>query len=206
MDGKIIIYGFCLALVAAGSFFWKYTMDIDEVQKEMLLARQQLNASEDGVKQAKGWLNARKEAAALIAAGSVIEKKNEELRQAIQKLKDKRKEVARVFESSMQRVRDETQGMQLQEVILTTGAKFLNVKIQSVDENIAVLQHSQGVSKVPTEDLPNEILDRLRFGFIPGGAGTINASSKKSGAFLAPSTKPLRHERSQIESRLNRFA
>ena len=92
MDGKIIIYGFCLALVAAGSFFWKYTMDIDEVQKEMLLARQQLNASEDGVKQAKGWLNARKEAAALIAAGSVIEKKNEELRQAIQKLKDKRKE------------------------------------------------------------------------------------------------------------------
>jgi hypothetical protein len=62
------------------------------------------------------------------------------------------------------------------------------------------------VSKVPTEDLPNEILDRLRFGFIPGGAGTINASSKKSGAFLAPSTKPLRHERSQIESRLNRFA
>ncbi len=183
MDGKIIIYGFCLVLVAAGSFFWKYTMDIDEAQKEMLLARQQVTATETGVKQAKAWLNARKEAAALIAAGSVIEKKNEELRKEIQKLKDKRREIARLFESSLQRGRNETQGLQVREIILTTGAKYFNVKIQSVDENITVLQHSQGVSKVPTEELPSEILDRLRFGFIPGGAGTINPRTKKEGAF-----------------------
>lgn len=189
MDGKIIVYGFCLALVIAGSLFWQYTMDIDEAQKDMLLARQQVNAAEDGVKQARAWHHARKEAAALIAAGAVIEKKNEELRQEISKLREKRKEVARIFQSSLQRVRDETQGMQLQELVLKTGVKFRNVKIQSVDENLAVLQHAEGVSKVPTEELPAEIQDRLRYGFVPGGAGTINPTTKGASNHT-PATNP----------------
>jgi hypothetical protein len=188
MDGKIIVYGFCLALVVAGSLFWQYTMDIDEAQKEMLLARQQVNAAEEGVKQARAWLNARKEAAALIAAAAVIEKKNADLNDEIKKLRDRRKEIARIFQTTLERVREETQGMQLPELVLKTGATYRNVKIQSVTEALTVLQHSGGVSKIPTPELPDHLQDRLRYGFIPGAAGKVQPSNK--GAMRPPPQQP----------------
>lgn len=184
MDAKIIIYGFCLALVIAGSFFWRYTMQIDEAEKEMLLARQQMNASEDGVKQANGWLAARKEAAALIAAATVIEKDNKTLKDAVEVLQKKKAEMIKVFNSSIQRARQETAGMEFPELLLNSGVRFKKVKIQSVDESLVVLQHSEGVSKVPTSSLPAELVDRLRFGFMPGttgGAAEASGSSLKTG-------------------------
>ncbi|MBV6500474.1 MAG: hypothetical protein CJBNEKGG_02953 [Prosthecobacter sp.] len=183
MDAKIIIYGFCLALVIAGSFFWRYTMQIDEAEKEMLLARQQMNASEDGVKQAKGWLAARKEAAALIAAAAVIEKDNKALKEAVDALQRKKTEIIKVFNSSIQRARQETVGMEFPDLQLNSGARFRDVKIQSIDESLVVLKHSEGVSKVPTSAMPSELMDRLRFGFIPGTTGSpAGASASSSGS------------------------
>jgi hypothetical protein len=182
MDAKIIIYGFCLALVIAGSFFWRYTMQIDDAEKDMLLARQQMNATEDGVRQAKAWLAARKEAAALIAAAAVLEKDNKVLKEAVDVLQRKRAEIVKVFSSSIQRARQETVGMEFPELQLNSGARFKNVKIQSIDESLAVLKHSEGVSKVPASALPPEMLDRLRFGFIPGTSGnSAEASASGSG-------------------------
>jgi hypothetical protein len=172
MDAKVIIYGFCLALVVACSFFWRYTMQIDEAEKEMLLARQQMSATADGVKEAKGWLAARKEAAALIAAASVIEKDNKKLKESVDELQRKKTEVVKVFTSSIQRARQETVGMEFPELQLNSGLKFRDVKIQSVDESLLVLKHSDGVSKVPASTMPAELLDRLRFGFIPGTSAT----------------------------------
>jgi hypothetical protein len=182
MDAKIIMYGFCLALVVAGSFFWRYTMQIDDAEKEMLLARQQMNATEDGVRQAKAWLAARKEAAALIAAAAVLEKDNKVLKEAVDVLQRKKAEVVKVFSSSIQRARQETVGMELPDLQLSSGPRFRNVKIQSIDESLAVLKHSEGVSKVPASALPPELRDRLRFGFIPGTSGnSAEASASGSG-------------------------
>lgn len=180
MDAKITIYGFCLALVIAGSFFWRYTMQIDDAEKEMLLARQQMNAADDGVKQAKGWLAARKEAAALIAAAAVIDKDNKALRDEVDTLRQKKSEAIKVFNTSIQRARQETVGMEFPDLLLTSGARFRNVKIQSLDESLAVLQHSEGVSKVPTSAMPPEMLDRLRFGFVPGTPGSAAGASGTS--------------------------
>lgn len=183
MDVKVIIYGFCLALVIACSLFWRYTMQIDEAEKEMQLARQQVTATADGVRDAQGWLAARKEAAALIAAASVIEKDNGKLREVVEDLRRKNAEVAKVFTSSIQRARLETVGMQFPELQLNSGLKFKEVKIQSVDESLLVLKHAEGVSKVPASSMPADLLDRLRFGFIPGTSATASqppASSSSS--------------------------
>lgn len=180
MDAKVIIYGFCLTLVIASSLFWRYTMQIDEAEKEMQLALQQVNATAAGVKDATGWLAARKEAAALIAAASVIEKDNGKLNEAVDALQRKKTEVAKVFTSSIQRARQETIGMEFPELLLNSGLKFKQVKIQSVDEALLVLKHAEGVSKVPVSTMPAELLDRLRFGFIPGTSSTSAQSPASS--------------------------
>lgn len=180
MDAKIIVYGFCLFAIIAGTGFWRYTMGIDEAEKDMLLARSQVNTVEDSVKSTKGWLEARKEAAALMAAAKVIEGDNEQIKTEIKQLQEKRKDVSKVFVSSIERARNEMNGKVLAEITLTTGVKLRNAKIQSLDQEITVFQHSEGVSKVPTASLPADFQDRLRYGFTPGGGEPSSSSTPRA--------------------------
>lgn len=171
MDGKIIVYGFCLLFIIAGTTFWTYTMDIDEAQKDVVLARQQAVAIEDSIKQSHGWMAARKEAAAFISAASIIEQQNETLRTEVNAIKQQRSDLAKAFIASIERAREETLGKVMPEITLATGTTLKQASIQSVDPEITVFQHSEGVSKVPTTILPSTLLDRLRFGYKPDGIG-----------------------------------
>ncbi|MES2594961.1 MAG: hypothetical protein V4662_06490 [Verrucomicrobiota bacterium] len=163
-------------------------MGIDEAEKEMLLARSQITTVEGSVKETKGWLTARKEASALIAAANVIEADNQIIKDAIKQLQDKRTDLSKVFASAISRARNEIQGVLLPEVTLTTGVRLRNAKIQSLDENITVFQHSEGVTKVPTANLPADLQDRLRYGFTPGGGGGSSTGPASTGSSSSLST------------------
>jgi cell division protein FtsB len=192
MDAKIFVYGFCLLAIIAGTGFWQYTMGIDEAEKELLLARGQVGTVDDSIKQAKAWLAARKEAAALIAAAKVIETDNQTLKDEVKKIKDKRQDVAKVFAASIERARSEMNGMVIPDLTLTNGMRLKNAKIQSLDEKITVIQHAEGVSKVPTENLPANLQDRLRFGFTPGGIGvSAGLSTGRSSVFSTSASDSL---------------
>jgi len=186
MDAKIIVYGFCLMTIVAASVFWRYAMEIDDVEKEVVVARQSLNNIEEALKQAKAWGTARKEAAALLAAASVIKKSNDALHAEIQAIQKKRQEVAKSYLGAVERARAETAGMELPEIALATGVSLKNATIQSIDEELTVIKHSLGVTKVSTGMLPAEFKDRLRYGFNPVGlgslstSGTISRDTKKS--------------------------
>ncbi len=184
MDPKIYIYGFCFVAAVSGMSFWRYALDMDDVQKDLLLARQQLNTVEDSLKQTKAWLVARKEAAALIAAASVIKEKNEGLQSEIQAINSQRLDVAKNYMGTIERARAETAGMFLPVVTLTTGASLKNAKIQSIDSELCLLQHSEGVTKVATNLLPDDLQDRLRYGFNPAGIGALSKLSGVGGAAL----------------------
>jgi len=171
MDAKIIVYGFCLVAIVSGSFFWRYAMEIDDAQKDVDQARADLAQIEGGIKQTQAWMAARKEAAALIMAASVLDRENEPLRAEVQALQQKRMEVAKLFLASIERAREETTGRILPELTMATGTTFKEVKILSVDAEIATLHHTGGVSKVPTTILPSNLLDRLRYGYNPAGLG-----------------------------------
>jgi len=181
MDAKIIVYGFCLLAIVAGSTFWRYAMEIDDVEKEVVLARQNLNNVEEGLRQAKAWGTARKEAAALLAAASVIKESNDALYEEIQVLQKKRMEVAKSYMSAVERARAETAGMELPEITLATGGSLKNAKIQSIDEELTVIKHSEGVAKIATKLLPAMFKDRLRYGFNPLGLGSLSTSGARSG-------------------------
>ncbi len=180
MDAKIIVYGFCLLAIVAGTTFWRYAMDMDEVEKEVVLARQQLNNVEEGLNQAKAWATARKEAAALIAAASVIKEGNDALHEEIQAIQKKRMEVAKNYLGTVERARADTAGMELPEITLATGVSLKNAKIQSIDEELTVIKHSLGVTKVATDMLPAVFKDRLRYGFNPVGLGSLSTAGSNS--------------------------
>jgi hypothetical protein len=169
MDAKIFVYGFCLVAIITGASFWAYTMEIDEAQKDVFQARQQSAVVTESIKQAKAWLVARKEAAALIAAAQIIEQDNLKLTAEIEAIKQDRTNLAKAFLNSIQRAREESIGVVIPEVSLVTGTTLRQARIQSIDSEITIFQHSEGVSKVPSTTLPKSLLERFKFGFSPGG-------------------------------------
>lgn len=178
MDAKIFVYCFCLVALFAGGGLWSYTMGIDEVQKELILARNENQVVLDTLSKTKSWLAIRKEAAALIGAAAIMKEKNEAVQAEIQAVQNQRSEVAKNFMSTIAQARAATVGMVLPEITLSTGASLKNAKVQSLDEETALIQHSQGVTKVATSSLSAELQDRLRFGFMPGGVSAAKVDSR----------------------------
>lgn len=215
MDGKIVVYIIFLFVIMGGVMGIFYTTDVDEAQKEFILAQQQMGQMEDSLKKEQTSYDHRKEAAAIITAAHIIERDNSAIREETRKIKENRDNLAKAFTSTIQRVREESIGMIIPEVALTTGNTLKNAKVQSADENLTVLQHSEGVSKVPTTTLPASLLDRFRFGFIPGGIGvtpeaateteeteTTKKSPTTSMNFPMPSTSNMRTSASDSLVRL----
>lgn len=215
MDGKIVVYIIFLFVIMGGVMGIFYTTDVDEAQKEFILAQQQVGQIEDAVKKEQVSLAQRKEAAAIITAAHIIERENNQLREETRKIKDNRDNLAKAFTSTIQRVREESIGMIVPEIPLATGNTLKNAKLQAVDENLTVIQHSEGVSKVPTTTLPASLLDRFRFGYVPGGVGAVTTEEieikesetprkdpKTSMNFTPPSTANMRTSASDSLVRL----
>ena len=177
MDGKIIVYAVALLALLGGLTGFYYTIDVDEAQKEFILTQQELGNIQEHIKDAQKLTEIRKEAAALITAARIIESENETIRQEAKKLSEARDNEARAFLSAIQKVRESTIGMVFPSIQLANSTVLKNAKIQALDENLSVIQHSEGVSKIATEILSAELQDRLRFGFIPGGAGSATNES-----------------------------
>jgi DNA-binding transcriptional MerR regulator len=173
MDGKIITYAILLLAIIGGVTGFLYTTDVDEARKDFILTQQQLGQTEESLKQTLTSYELRKEATAIITVAHIINRENEALRTEIRTLKQKRDELAKAFKGTIQRVREDSVGLVLPEIPLTTGSTLKNAKLQAVDDQLTVIQHSEGVSKVPTSTLPATLLDRFRFGFVPGSAGSI---------------------------------
>jgi hypothetical protein len=199
MDAKIIVYGICLVFIVAGSSLWSYTMGIDDAEKELALARHQLAVAQEGVRNAQAWIQARKEALALITAGGILEKENQVLRDQVGGLQQKLNELNGLFGTTIQRGRDQIMGVVIPEVSLSNGVVLRQVRIQSADSELAVLLHSGGVSKVSTAILPADMLDRFRFGTVPGQAG--GAASTAEPAFSSgPTAAPIKTGTSASDS------
>ena len=171
MDAKITIYGLCLVFIIAVTSFWSYMMGVDDAQKDLNSAREHLEAVEKNIVDTRAWIVARKEASALITAANHIEQENVIARENLDKINQQRSNIAKAFVAAIERARSETIGVVMPEVRLASGTILKQAKLQSVDPEIAVFQHSEGVSKVPTSILPTKLLDRLRFGFNPAGLG-----------------------------------
>ena len=204
MDGKITVYALSLIALMSGVAGFYYTVDVDEAQKEFILTQQELGNIHETIKGAQKLTEIRKEAAALITAAHIIESENEAIRKEATTLSDSRDNEARAFISAIQKVRDATIGMIFPIISLNNGTFLYSAKIQAVDENLTVIQHSEGVSKIGTEILSSELQDRLRFGFIPGGAGSathessteFNPYKKSSQSSYTPRTQDIRSDTS----------
>ena len=187
MDGKIIAYLVFLFGIFGVIFGVYYTMDIDDVTKEMSLAQQQVNSMDTSISSEKNILEWRRELAAMLKVTEIMSNEQDAIRSELRGLQQRETELGRTFLLAIQRVREEAIGTVLDTIPLNNGVILKAARIQNIDEDIMTVLHSEGVSKVPTENLPSELKDRFRFGSGAGAAGATNQSNGSLPAFETPS-------------------
>jgi len=190
MDGKLIVFIISLLLIGGAITGLFYSMDVDEAQKGLVLAQQQLGQMEAAARTAQKSLSSRKEALARITAAHIIQGENNAVKEEIQGIKDEQESISKAFLATIKRVREDSVGIIIDEIILTTGNKLKKARIQGIDQNITVIQHVEGVSKIPTDTLPASLLDRFRFGYQPGGVGSMEVEAAQPAPSRSEPSKP----------------
>ncbi|HCN79481.1 MAG TPA: hypothetical protein DIT13_20145, partial [Verrucomicrobiales bacterium] len=175
MDGKILAYIFLLAAVVAATYGVYQTTLIDDAQRELNVLQAQVESTASAMQQMSRTLELRKqEQAREEEQGKKMEhlqKEQETAKTDVEKAETDLKtliaehgKVRAEFERDIARAREETVGMEFFEMELANGSVLKNAKIQRVEEAVLTILHSQGISKIPVNDVHGKLKDRLQIG------------------------------------------
>ena len=164
MEGKIVVFVVVLLAIVGLIYGVYYTTDIDEATKELALASQQVGVLEQHNRSQAGFLELRKEVAALLMAAGIMNQEKEALTSEVKQLSSREEEIQQNFTDAVMKARQDAVGLVFPEVMLTNGTLLRNAKIQRVEGDVTTMLHSEGVSKIQPDLLPAELQDRFRFG------------------------------------------
>lgn len=181
MEKKILIYACCLLVLVAGIIFWVSRESVDEVQASLEHAQGHLETVQAEFQDSQALLTARKEAAALITEASGLDQQNTQLRDEIREIHRQRIQLIqpppRSRAQAPQAPTGQEPGLQvIPEITLATGTTLKQVTIQSMDAEMTVFRHSEGVSSVPTSILPASLVDKFLPRKPPADNGTDGAA------------------------------
>jgi hypothetical protein len=164
MDAKIIIYLLLAAGLIGGTYGIFYSDDLDGAERELAVVQSQVKSTGDLIETRKVRLAARHEAAALIAQAEVLTKEQEAIRKEIADLHQQETVALDATLNAVKKVREKAVGETAPELVLNTGKTLKQTRIQTVEEDVIVVTHSEGVAKIPGQDLPKELRDKFVFG------------------------------------------
>lgn len=180
MEAKFVIY-FVLFLALFGLGFGVYhTTEIDEANKELASAVQQVETLEAHIKTQTAQLELRREVAALMTVADIMQKEVNSIRDDIANTREDEIRARKDFEQAILKSRQDAAGLVLDEAVLPSGLRLRNARVQKVEGDTTTILHSEGISKLSPEMLPQELQERFRFGAVQ------SASEKPAMAAPAP--------------------
>lgn len=186
MDSKIVVYGICMAMIIAALAFWFHMLSVDEINSELLLARQETATMSNDFELLSRQLAVRKEVAALLGAVTVMETNNRQLEAEIEQIRKSKVGAVAAYRDAISRVREQWVGKELPSLSLRSGVSLHQVKVQSLGEKEVVLKHDGGIVKVAMDDLPESITNMLLFKF--NVESVFDGSDKAGSKFRADRT------------------
>lgn len=162
MEARALIFvAFFIGLIGL-SYGIYHTTEIDDASRNLQSLTQQVKILEKHLDEQGRVLESRKAIAALLAANRDLSKAvdvlNGEIREAL-KLQGDRQQA---FQEAVAKVRQESLGMRIAELRLTTGSLLKDAKIQRVEEDGISFSHADGVLKVAPDTMPADLADRFR--------------------------------------------
>ena len=164
MDGKIIAYVLLLGVAMAVIWGFFYSSDLDEALLHLDSTKAQIGLVEKEIAVRKNRLEARREAVALMQVAGILSSEQDSIREEINNYEKQEAQVTEQFVNEAQRERDQAEGTTLDQVLLSSGRMLKSIRIQSIDDELLVGMHAEGASKIPVEDLPQDLKDRFMIG------------------------------------------
>ncbi|MDZ4287465.1 MAG: hypothetical protein U0984_05885 [Prosthecobacter sp.] len=176
--GKIVVFGILCMVLIGIMYGVHHTTAIDEATRALEEAKREVGLMEGAVKYQQNVTAWRKELAAMIAAADILTRDHGVIRAEIRGLEQAETRAADSFVRSVEKVREETVGLVMDEMPLKNGLVLKRVRIQNLDRTEMSVMHSEGISKVLLEDLPDNLKERLRIGmnFVASGSNGSGAN------------------------------
>lgn len=161
---KVIIYAFLLVAIIAGGYAIHYTTEVDEANKDLIAAQNQVSSLQNHVKSQTAFLEIRREIKALLSASVIMQQEAATIRQEVRKLREDEFAARRDFEQAIQKSRNDAAGLVINDAVLPSGLRLFNARVQKVEGDVTTVSHSDGISQLTPDMLPAELKERFRFG------------------------------------------
>lgn len=177
---KAITFGL-ICFVLIGIFYGvNHTTEIDEATRNLEEAKRELDMLDGAIKNQENLTAWRKELWALSQVSGILQKKNDDVRSEIRAMERSEARVMDSFLKTVERVRNDTIGMTMDELPLANGLVLKRVRVQGLDRTTMSVLHSEGISKVALEDLPDDLKARLRIGMTTLGSSSLASNDSRS--------------------------
>ena len=171
---KAVIFGIICVLLIGVFYGINYTTKIDEAQRNLDEAKRELGDIDKAIAYQQKITELRKELAALLQASEILSKQNDGIRAEIRSMEQSETRLTEAFLRSVERVRAETVGLMIEELPLANGTLLKRVRVQSIDRTEMSVLHSEGITKIPLDNLPEDLKERLRIGIMTFGGSVVS--------------------------------
>lgn len=164
MNGRLLAYTVAFGAVAFGTFAWQQSNQNKEARVQLGLLKTQAEIVARRVEQAERQKREQAEIAEHEKLLADQELRMRNLRQDLERLRDRISNLRQDFERDIVAVRAASVGMALGDLVLPSGVNLRECRIQRVEESGVLVGHALGVAQLAHQDLPQKIRERLRYG------------------------------------------
>lgn len=164
MNWRVIAYMVAFGAVVFGTFAWQQKRQDKEALVQLGLLKAQAEIAARRVEQAERLKREQAEIAEHEKQIADQELRVRQLRQDLERLRDRISHLRQEFERDIVAVRAASVGMDLGDLLLPSGVRLRECRIQRVEDSGVLVGHALGVAQLTHQDLPQKVRDRLRYG------------------------------------------
>lgn len=185
MDAKAFVFILFILFIGGFAGIIYETTAVDEVNRELESVSLSVSNVESHLKSQGDYLILRKEAFALLSALDILRKEADSIRKELEELRQRKQRTEESLIETVMKTRNDSTGLQLGDILLTTGVTLKNARINRVEGNITSVLHSEGIAKLEPHLLPQELKERFRFEL----AADVEIPDNKKPAVEIPASK-----------------
>lgn len=199
-EGRIIAMLSVFGLIVWFAYYANTSLDSNSKRDEFLKAREQVESAKKSIASRRGVLDSSKKILAdlkekdqalgghetAVAALSLsLEKTNKDIKE----LEESFVSVTRDFVEAVKSVRESAAGREWPEIRLGDGKILTGARIKSVSATEVIFAHALGITRVPLNNLPDDLKLKFRVGMSP--MLDIDVANLKASPVIVPNSAPL---------------
>lgn len=204
MESKFYLYFVILIGIIGGCYTMYLNQDMDALNQKLVQTKHAVSNADGQIAKTQQQIDQKKEVAAILHLIETRKAEKESLITEIKGIQDQEPALAESMNQAIAKVRRESVGMSFPELTLAGGTTLKNAQIQKVEEEEVIIQHSEGVKRAKSADLPPDLKDRMRLGALKAlkPEPKVEAVAEVAMPTAQPSTEVVSEARKKYDKKL----